>query len=269
MDYLKEALYRKLQELESLSNALKRSGCPQINGKLRIAHRRGDVIYYHRTAKSPSEPGYPGKYIKKKDVQLAHQLAQYEYEQKLKKEIEHQYFLIQKMTEKYDSDILRNLYEALHPDRKALIKPYIEPDELFVKHWEEISYEGKGFSDNDIELYTERGERVRSKSEKIIADKLYAEGIPYKYEMPLQLKGYGTVYPDFVVLNVRKRKEYYWEHLGMMDQPEYTAAALQKLEQYQKNDIFPGEKLILTHETKTRPLNTKILEMCIEKYLID
>ena len=92
--------------------------------------------------------------------------------------------------------------------------------------------------------------------------------IPYKYEVPLPLKGFGIVYPDFVVLNAKQRKVYYWEHLGMMEQPDYAAAAVQKLEQYQKNGIFPGDKLILTYETKTRPLNTKLLEQCIIQYLL-
>ena len=50
------------------------------------------------------------------------------------------------------------------------------------------------------EIYTERGERVRSKSEKIIADKLFLQNIPYHYERPIYLKGFGMVYPDFCCL---------------------------------------------------------------------
>ena len=244
MSYLKDALYRKQKELEELITILNNSDCPQPVGKLRVSRRRGKDIYYHRTAERPGEPGYLGKYIKKEDRHLAVQLAQYEYERKLREETERQYRMICKVAENYD------------------------PDELFIKHWEAESYTGKGFSAADIEIYTERGERVRSKSEKIIADKLYAMKIPYKYEVPLPLKGFGIVYPDFVVLNAKQRKVYYWEHLGMMEQPDYAAAAVQKLEQYQKNGIFPGDKLILTYETKTRPLNTKLLEQCIIQYLL-
>ncbi|MDI9242196.1 hypothetical protein [Fusibacillus kribbianus] len=268
MSYLKAALYRKQKELEELITILNNSDCPQPVGKLRVSRRRGKDIYYHRTAERPGEPGYLGKYIKKEDRHLAVQLAQYEYERKLREETERQYRMICKVAENYDPDELKNLYESLHPGRKALIQPFVEPDELFVKHWEAESYTGKGFSAADIEIYTERGERVRSKSEKIIADKLYAMKIPYKYEVPLPLKGFGIVYPDFVVLNAKQRKVYYWEHLGMMEQPDYAAAAVQKLEQYQKNGIFPGDKLILTYETKTRPLNTKLLEQCIIQYLL-
>lgn len=46
-------------------------------------------------------------------------------------------------------------------------------------------------------ILTDRGERVRSKTEKIMADYFYRKGIEYKYEQPIYLKGLGTVYPDF------------------------------------------------------------------------
>lgn len=68
--------------------------------------------------------------------------------------------------------------ENLHKERQKLIHPIRETDE-----------------------------RVRSKSEVIIADILNQEGIPYRYECPLQLKGWGKVYPDFTVLSERERPE--------------------------------------------------------------
>ena len=48
----------------------------------------------------------------------------------------------------------------------------------------------------ELGLITEKGEYVRSKSEKIIADTLTKNNINYVYELPLRLKGYGTVKPD-------------------------------------------------------------------------
>jgi hypothetical protein len=120
----------------------------------------------------------------------------------------------------------------------------------------------------DTEIYTEKGEMVRSKSEKILADKFNLLGIPYIYEKPLYLEGYGYVHPDFTLLNVRKKKEYYLEHFGMMDNPEYTVKTVQKLETYEKNGIFPGEKLLLTYETGSHPLNMKTVENLIQKFLL-
>ena len=98
--------------------------------------------------------------------------------------------------------------------------------------WCSKEYEGLPFKEDSPELYTDRGERVRSKSEVIIANLMAKENIPYKYECPLYLNGFGTVHPDFTALNVRERKEYYWEHLGMMEDPEYSEKAVRKISAY-------------------------------------
>jgi len=109
---------------------------------------------------------------------------------------------------------------------------------------------------------------VRSKSEKIIADTLERRGIPYRYEAPLILQDGVTVYPDFSLLNVRRRKEYIWEHLGMMDNEDYARSAVTKLNSYINSGFFPGEQLILTMESQKTPLGTKTIERMIERYLI-
>lgn len=114
----------------------------------------------------------------------------------------------------------------------------------------------------------ERGERVRSKSEKILADYFYRRGIPYKYEKPLYLKHFGTVYPDFTFLSKRTRKEIYWEHDGRMDDPVYAQSAVRKIQAYEENDIYPGEQLILTFETEKQVLNTREIERLVRRYLL-
>ena len=89
----------------------------------------------------------------------------------------------------------------------------------------------------------------------------------YKYEKPIYLKGYGVVYPDFTFLSSKTGLEIYWEHEGMMDKQEYVRSAIKKIESYQKNEIFPGERIILTFETEQSLLSQKIVESLVEKYL--
>lgn len=112
-----------------------------------------------------------------------------------------------------------------------------------------------------------KGERVRSKSELIIADILSKEGVPYRYEYPLYLRGMGRIYPDFTVLNITKREEVFWEHFGMMDDPVYAEGAIKKIATYEQNGIFPGENLILTYEARKNPINQKLVRSLIEHYL--
>ena len=116
-------------------------------------------------------------------------------------------------------------------------------------------------------ILSERGERVRSKSEKILADFFYRRNILYKYEKPLNLKGFGTVYPDFTFLSKKTGQEIYWEHEGMMDKPEYARSAVRKIESYQKNEIYTGDRLILTFETEQSVLNTGVIEGLVKRYL--
>lgn len=108
---------------------------------------------------------------------------------------------------------------------------------------------------------------MRTKSEKIIADKLYALGIPYRYEYPVKLKGYGTVYPGFTILKVSERKEIYYEHFGLMDKPEYCEKALRKLQAFARNGIVLGQNLIATFESENVPLDMNVLEKMLEELI--
>ncbi len=68
---------------------------------------------------------------------------------------------------------------------------------------------------------TQRGESVRSKSEVIIANMLYAQGIDYEYEVPLIASDGSIRYPDFTIEDAETGRTYYWEHLGLLSQPAY------------------------------------------------
>ena len=156
----------------------------------------------------------------------------------------------------------------LHTQRQLLVTP-VEPIwEKELVRWYDSEYHGKEFYEGTAEIVTEKGERVRSKSEKILADYFYRNNILYQDERPLYLKGYGTVYPDFTFLSKKTRKEIYWEHEGMMDKPEYAKSAVKKIESYQRNGIHLGERLILTFETELTVLNSQIVEELVERYLV-
>ena len=101
----------------------------------------------------------------------------------------------------------------------------------------------------------------------IKADYFYRNGIEYKYECPIYLKGIGVVYPDFTFLSQKTGEEIYWEHHGRMDDPAYARNAVRKINAYENNNIYPGERLIITYETSQMILNTDKIEKLVEKYL--
>ena len=233
------------------------------DGCLRISAGGGRVQYYQRN----KAKDFNGKYIPEKNKRLAQRLAQKDYDQKILASAEKELEAIKKYNAYCPPITVEKVYESLHEERQKLITPIMETDEQFIRKWESKEYQGKEFDETMSELYTAKGERVRSKSEVIIADILNQEGIPYLYERPLYLKGWGNVYPDFTVLNVRERKELYYEHFGMMDDPNYVEKALQKIALYQQNGIFPGKNLILTYETKKMPINSKTVRLMVEEYM--
>lgn len=263
MEKIKKQLEEREKYLTCLKEEKKKALLSAPEGHLRIGGRKNKVQYYHRN--SSSDPN--GTYIKEKDSQTAKELAQKEYDKKVLRAAENELSAIKKYQASFQNINVEQIYEQLREERQKLVRPVRETDAQYVSKWMSVTYQGKKFVESIPEYYTARGERVRSKSEVIIADMLEREGIPYRYEYLIQLKGIGKVHPDFTVLNVRQRKELYWEHFGRMDDETYTEYAIQKIRAYEQNGIFPGEKLILTYETSKNPLNQKQILMLIQHYL--
>jgi ATP-dependent DNA helicase RecQ len=87
------------------------------------------------------------------------------------------------------------------------------------------------------------GVLVRSKSEVIIANILYERNVKFQYEMEIKSPNGEMYCPDFVIDWSGNR--YFWEHLGMLDIPEYQNNWLIKKQWYE--NYFPGQ-LITTEE---------------------
>lgn len=263
MEEVRKALEARKEQLLHLKKTKEKALQNVPKGTLRICCNGNRIQYYHRKELEDRR----GTYLREKEKELAHKLAQKEYDQKVLRVIEKELSIVEKCLAGYPQTRAEDLYKKLHKERKKLVIPIWETDEEYIQKWEAISYQGKGFDENQPGFYTAKKERVRSKSELIIADLLKGEGVPYRYEYPLYLKGIGQVYPDFTVLNVSTRKEFYWEHLGMMDDSTYAEKAMQKIIMYEQNGIYPGEGLILTHETRKCPLSQKVVMNMIVHYL--
>jgi exodeoxyribonuclease V alpha subunit len=84
---------------------------------------------------------------------------------------------------------------------------------------------------------------VRSKSEMNIANILQLNNIPFKYEIP-KFAPNGSMYlPDFTIQ--WQGTEYFWEHVGRLDLPDYKNHWETKKKWYDEH--FPGQ-LIVTFE---------------------
>lgn len=267
MSYLEKALLKKRQELQELVNLLSETtkNTEEIKGRLRISHCRNVPQYFYCDYEQPEN--HKGTYIPQKDIQFAKKLAQSEYDRKLLEKARKELNIIQNVISRYQPDNLYSVYDKMTSSRQDIIESRIKSDIQYRAEWEAVSYTGNSFENSRNEIYSDRGERVRSKSEKIIADMLLKMNIPYKYECPLYLKGKGIVYPDFTVLCMSRREEMYYEHFGMMDDAGYVNRNLPKIDFYERNGYLLGDRLFVTFETTEQPLSTENLRILLKRFI--
>lgn len=151
-------------------------------------------------------------------------------------------------------------YERLLGGRRHSVKKELE-------NWMNEKYEKNGSHPENLVVKGTQGKFLRSKSEAIIDKVLYTNGIPFRYEDKLVLEN-TFLYPDFTTRHPKTGQVYYWEHFGLMDQPEYINRACQKIKLYCENGIIPGINLILTYETKENPLSIDQVEKIVKEYFL-
>lgn len=233
-------------------------------GSIRIILRKKSFQYYHRKESSDIE----GIYLKREQDDIATALVQKDYDTKLIGELKKEINSLEIFLRNYRPERIADLYTTLHHFRRPLVHPAMLLDEDYVARWKSVEYPRKAFAENAPDFFTANGERVRSKSEIMIADALNRHNIPYRYEYPMHLAGTGVVHPDFTCLNVPERKEFLWEHNGMMSDTDYSENAIKRIGKYTLAGFHPGKNLILTFETSSCPLSSRIIDSNINCYFL-
>ena len=92
------------------------------------------------------------------------------------------------------------------------------------------------------------GTILRSKSEVIIADLLFFNGIPYIYEYPVSING-KVFRIDFLALSIAdSRTEVMIEHQGMMNMPQYRQKYINTLLNCLDTGITPNVDIFFTFD---------------------
>ena len=263
-DILTPQLKEHLSELKKclkLKLNLQRSE-PQGHLRISMNKNRGSPQFY--LIKEPKN--HNGTFLPLSQMEQIEKLAQKDYDSKLIKILQAQIIALENYIELSDCKI-EHLYSRMNKVRQSLITPATLTNEQFIEEWQKVTWSTRPFDADAPEYFTACNERVRSKSEVIIADTLNRKGIPYRYEYPVELSG-KTFHPDFLCLNLRTRQEIIWEHFGMMDCPEYLEQALQKIKIFNDNNYFIGRNLIITMESQSNNISTRQLEQIIKAYLI-
>ncbi|MBO4900669.1 MAG: hypothetical protein J5509_10315 [Lachnospiraceae bacterium] len=255
------------QRLKSIKTAIKSAEKDKARfpkGRLRVSQSKNQVRYYQ----VESSDNFSGLYLTKEQHDVAKALAQKDYNEEFLKsarlELEELNRTIRQLSET-NADLA---YQNLDPRRRRLVEPYIIPDDEYAANWLNQTFKTNSFMPEAKIYDTKNGEKVRSKSEAILADLFLEFGIPYHYEQALFLKDKSVRYPDFTLLKVATREEIYLEHFGLLDDEEYRNKCLEKLDEYRQNGIFPGKNLLITYESEAFPLDIKGIRKMIKELFL-
>lgn len=263
---MKQKAIELLSQFEKISGILEKQKTP-ISGNLEVLIIQ-NKFYYRLTYINPKTGKRERKYIPKPRTDFAAALAQQSYNHEVEKFVNCMIPLLKKLLEEIEENKLDAIYENLHPGRKVLVTPIIPTRRQKLAAWKSIDYQGLPFREEDRYFTTNNGEKVRSKSEKILGDKFHHYGIAYKYECPFHHKNRRTLYPDFTFLDTETNQEIYWEHFGRMGDPIYANNALKKINEYASCGIILGERLIVSFESSEIPLDEKSVDLLIQQKLL-
>ena len=233
------------------------------NYGVNISRSHGNIQYYLIDRETGKK-----KYAGKKQIRIVQKIVQRDYDLAVNKIIKSLRDCLADFVRNFDIEEINNVYEGSSEGRKKFISPIIEPDELFIQRWLEENADNQNPFPEKGNYYTSQGTFVRSKSERIIAELLDKYNVPYRYEPQLILNNRHIVYPDFMVLNVRKRETIYWEHLGLVSDIDYSKRNFEKINDYERAGILLGKNLIISMESEERALDVKMIEKKIKQFCL-
>lgn len=263
----REALLLLLVErrglLCKLLKELEKKQQPHPGGMVKaIPHKKAFQYYWKKHS------GAPWEYIPKCERGKAERIVNCEYLEEIRTQITREILFLDRISKQSFPKCMEEIYSEHSAGRKALIHRIIPTREEYIQNFLSEEYESLGSFSENKQYETGKGELVRSKSELMIAEALIKSGIPYHYEYPIRLKGYGVAYTDFRCLNVHRREVILWEHLGRMGDESYADAAIHKVHAYEENGFFQGKNLIITEESAGCPLTPTVINRWIKKMLL-
>ncbi len=253
---------QRLKEIEKAIQGLEQSIKHASKGYIICRNTRGITRFFKIQDNKPPE------YLAKDKIDLIKNLSQKRYEETLLEALKEEYNIAEKALSTLKNSKKHKALKNFSKELKPFIKLNPITNEGYIQKWSQHNNPELPKDYTYREPYqTLKGDIVRSKSEILIADRLYTAKIPYHYEKRLELNG-GATYrlPDFTILHPYTLETYYWEHLGLMHDEEYRQKAKDKIELYALNGIIQGKNLIITFEAGNCQLNTWYVDKLIEQY---
>ncbi len=256
-----EQILSEHQRLSNQINSLQSQLKAFPTGKLVCTRNASRYKWYRSNGKKST-------YIPKKQKGLAEQLAIKKYLTCLLEDSLHE----QKALEFYLRHHAPGMGKAEQllttpSEFQALLSNHFKPADQEKLLWMNSPYERNPNYPEQLTHRTYSGYYVRSKSELLIDMALRTHKLPFRYECALELEDV-VLYPDFTILHPLSGEYIYWEHFGIMDDPDYRQSFYSKIRLYTSHGIIPNINLLTTFETKQHPLDTEQIEHTIQTFLL-
>ena len=237
------------------------------------------ICHQGRYSKWYKSNGKECKYIPKSERDIARKMATNKYIERRICEIDDEIEIL----DKYVVNVNRQKSKSMLSDcaYAELLDPQIGQGDItsnwnckktesgeiqsLIDEWLAEPYTANPYHPEQLTHKSISGRYRRSKSEALIDTMLTYEGIPFKYECPLEINGRNK-YPDFTLRHPRTGKIYYWEHFGWADVPQYAEENTRKMFEYAQNGIVVGANLIVTFETEAHPLDPDTIQKILDLY---
>lgn len=248
----KNHIKEELEKLKVICDLILKK-CPK--GDLIISGNDKKSFFYY-SVKEGSSYQFRKYLSKRNDINLIIWLSNKRYYKRLSELIKEELENIN--TPHFDVWKKYNLYDELNPKIRKYVVPLLCSRQFAIDCWNGSKWLKNEYKNENLIFGTNRGEMVRSKSEKIIADLLFAnKNIEYKYECAIILEENGyPVFPDYIVLNYTTGRIYIWEHIGMMDNPDYANDFVKKYNRYIGAGFILGIDLFFTIESQMHKYNS-------------
>lgn len=246
---LEETLQKANEEIED---------CPI--GTL-MQEKRGERTIFFQVNKTE---GKRTRKVITKEVGLIQGLERRAYLEQERAVLETDIKAVRSLARTYRTPYYEDIMELLPARLRSLPPMYTSLDELSV--WAAEPYRQSTYKPERKVHTTSRGLKVRSKSELLIAEKMYELNVPFRYEQVLTI-GEIDFAPDFTILK-NDGKIVYWEHCGLTGNAKYMNRHKWKMSVYEEAGIVPWKNLIVTYDDEYGFLDMVIVENEIRNKLI-
>ena len=233
-------------------------------GELYIRKDNGLHNYYQRFRRTGNRKKERRKGVKK-DPELLNALVRKKYVTEALSILEKDLAATEQLLKVYilsDENSVMEGFVNKFPELAEGIYHGISDPQVWADEWRGIS----DFHDESLISTAADGTLRRSKGELLIGARLDQYKIPYRYEA---LAHPDLPYrPDFMISRPKDGKIFFWEHLGLVNDPEYMANCRKKFSAYETAGIVPWDNLIITYDQADGGINEKLIDAMIHGWLL-